>query len=112
MRGILKRLFSMVEHYTTQAWKKIDDLALTENDGMVRRPPRGVREHAYTVKHDADRERVVRGAGTRQGAIEMCAHQYGMFFSLGCAVGYAYDDVSEVSVCLVKSFAHHVEPEK
>jgi hypothetical protein len=35
-----------------------------------------------------------------------------MFFSFGCAVGHAYDDVSEVSVRLVNSFAHHVEPGK
>ena len=78
---------------------------------MARRPPRGVREHAYNVEHDADGECVVRRAGTRQGAIEMCADQYGMRFSLGGAIGHAYDDVSEVSVGLVKSFTHHVKPE-
>lgn len=70
-----------------------------------------MREHAYTVKHDADGERVVCRAGTRQGAIEMCAHQYGVFLSLGGTIGHAYDDVSKVSVSLVQSFAHHVEPE-
>ena len=45
---------------------------------MARRLARGVREHAYTVKHDTDGERVVRRAGTKHGAIEMCAHQYGI----------------------------------
>jgi hypothetical protein len=71
-----------------------------------------VRKHAYNVKHDADGECVVRRTGTRQGAIEMCAYQYRMRFSLGGAVGNAYDNVGEVSVGLVKSFAHHVEPGK
>ncbi len=69
-------------------------------------------EHAYTVKHDTDGECIVRCTRTRQGAIEMCTHQYGMVLSLGGAVGHAYDDAGEVGVCLVKSFAHHVEPGK
>ena len=42
----------------------------------------------------------------------MRTYQYGMFLSLGGTVGHAYDDVGEVSVGLVKSFAHHVEPGK
>ena len=79
---------------------------------MARRPAGNVREHAYTIKHDADGERIVRCAGTRQGAIKMCAHQYGIVLSLGGTVGHAYDDVGEVGVRLVKSFAHHVEPGK
>jgi len=45
--------------------------------------------------------------------LSRCAlNQYGMVLSLGGAVGHAYDDVGEVGVCLVKSFAHHVEPGK
>ena len=92
--------------------EKKAERTLTEDDGVVRRPPGGVRKHAYTVKHDANGERVVCCARTGQGAIEMCAHEYGMFLSLGGAVGHAYDDVGEVNVGLVKSFAHHVEPGK
>lgn len=55
--------------------RKTGDWTLTENDGMARRPSRGVHEHAYTIKHGADEERVVHGTGTKQGAIGMYAHQ-------------------------------------
>ena len=40
----------------------------------------------------------------------MYTYQYGVVLSLGDAVGHAYDDVGELGVSLVKSFAHHVEP--
>src|SRR5258708_37329365 len=68
------------------------DWALTEDDGVARRPAGSVREHAYTVKHDADGECIVRCTGSRQGAIEMCAQQYGTVLSLGGAVRHAHDD--------------------
>ncbi len=83
---------------------------------MARRPAGGVREHAYTVKHDTDGECIVRCTGTRQGAIEVLSRcaltSTAWFFPSGVAVGHAYDDVGEVGVRLVKSFAHHVEPGK
>ena len=80
--------------------RKDIEWALTEDDGVARRPAGNVREHAYTIKHDADGERIVRCAGTRQGAIKMCAHQYDIVISLG-GTRHAYDDVGEVGVCLL-----------
>jgi len=66
-------------------------------------------EHAQTLEHDANGERVVRSARTGQGAVKMRVYQHGVFFALGGAVGDADDDVSEVGVGLVQPFAHHVE---
>src|SRR5258708_31060560 len=98
MGRVLKQFFSVIEHYTElRSWTKKIEWVLTEDDGGGRRPAGGVREHGYTVKHDTDGECIVdRCAGTRQGAIEICVHQYCMVLCLGGAVGHAYDDVGEV----------------
>ena len=82
---------------------------LTEDNSVAGRPSRGMREHAQTLEHDANGERVVRSARAGQGAVKMRVYQHGVFFALGGAIGHADDDVGEVGVGLVNPFPHHVE---
>ena len=83
--------------------------ARTENDRVLRLPIGRMREDTHAVEHDADRERVVRGAGAGEGAVEVGVDEDGVCFALGGAVRDAHDDVGEVDVGLVEALAHHVE---
>ena len=83
---------------------------LTEDNRVFRWPVRCIYEHPHDIKHDPNSKTIISSPWTWQCTVQMCIDQNSMFLSRWRSVRNTNDDICQVNIGLVYSFAHHVKP--